>query len=65
MKKLLLLLIIAFAFFACESVKEKNENQDEVLIDTTFIEEVEKKADELNKKAEELNDELDELIEEL
>lgn len=65
MKKLLLLLIIAFAFSTCENVKEKNENQEEVLIDTTFIEEVEKKADELNKKAEELNDELDELIEEL
>jgi uncharacterized protein YcfL len=65
MKKLLMLLIVAFAIYGCENAKEKKENQEEVLIDTTFIEEVEKKADEVNKKAKELNDELDELINEL
>ena len=65
MKKLLLLFIIAFAFCGCENAKEKNGPEEEVLIDTTFIEKVEKKADEVNKKAKELNEELDELIEEL
>jgi len=65
MKKLLILLILAFAIYGCENAKEKKESPEEVLIDTTFIKEVEKKADKVNKKAKELNDELDELINEL
>ena len=64
MKKLLLSIVIAIFLIGCENAGDKKGAEEE-LIDTTFIENVEKKADEVNKKAEELNDELDELIEEL
>lgn len=64
MKKVLLIAVLA-VFLSCNSTVNKSESQEADFIDTTFIESVEKKADEVKKKADELNKDLDELIEEL
>ncbi len=64
MKKVLLIVLFAI-FFSCNSSVEKSESQESEFIDTTFIENVEKKAEEVKKKTEELNEDLDELIKEL
>jgi len=65
MKKLALIIVLAIFFFSCENTTQKNGSQEEQFIDSTFIENVEKKADEVKKKAEELNEDLDELIKDL
>lgn len=64
MKKILLMAVLVAIFFSCNSPVNKTESQEE-LIDTTFIENVEKKAEEVKKKADDLNKDLDELIKEL
>lgn len=64
MKKILLMAVLVAIFFSCKSPVNKTESQEE-LIDTTFIENVEKKAEEVKKKADDLNKDLDELIKEL
>ncbi len=64
MKKIALIVVLAIFCFSCESTTQKNGSQEQ-FIDSTFIENVEKKADEVKKKAEELNKDLDELIKDL